>query len=230
MSTLMTPPAAPTETPAGTETPPPSATPTPTDGDGAPAAPPAAPTDGGTATPPPAPPAEPVVPETYQLTLAENSTLDASLLERASSLAKELQLTNEAAQRVVSAVESELAAQLEVIRAADAPLGELWKARVAQYESDALADPDLGAGNRAQLEKVAQRATLVAEKFGGKELLDFLGTTGAGSHPVFLKMFGVKLFKAFGEGEFVQPTAIPAADRRNPADVLYGGKSATAKE
>lgn len=178
--------------------------------------------------PPPAPPAAPVVPETYSLKLAENSTTDATLLERASSLAKELSLTNEAAQRVVDAVESELTANLEAVRAADLPNGVAWKARVAQYEADALADPALGAGDPAKLELVAQRARLVAEKVGGKDILEFLGATGLGSSAPFLKMFGVKMFADYGEGSFVLPSAVGKPGSNDPAEVLYGKRSGAA--
>lgn len=178
--------------------------------------------------PPPAPPAAPVVPETYTLKLAENSTTDATLLERASSLAKELSLTNDAAQRVVDAVESELTANLEAVRAADLPNGVAWKARVAQYEADALADPTIAAGDPAKLELIAQRARLVAEKVGGKEILEFLGATGLGSSAPFLKMFGVKMFADYGEGSFVLPSAVGKPGSNDPAEVLYGKRSGAA--
>lgn len=218
MGTLMTPEASATATPPA-EVPPVA----PAAGDVVPSVetPPAAET-------PPAPPAEPVVPETYTLKLAENSTTDASLLERASSLAKELKLTNDAAQRVVDAVESELTTTLESVRAADAPNGVAWKARVAQYEADALKDPEIAAGDPAKLELVAQRARLVAEKVGGKEILEFLGATGLGSSPPFLKMFGVKMFADYGEGSFVVPNAVGKPGSNDPAEILYGKRSGAA--
>lgn len=220
MGTLMTP-----EAPAPATPPADGPPPAPADG-GAPPAPEAPPA--GEA--PPTPPAAPVAPEAYTLTLADGSVLDPAFLERAGSLAKELALPNEAAQKVVAMAESELTTHLEALRAADAPNGVAWKARVEQYERDALADPLLGNGDRAQLDKIALQARLVAEKVGGKEILDFLGATGMGSSAPFLKMFGVTLHKAFGEGEFVQPGAATKPGSKDPAEVLFGAKSAPTQE
>lgn len=179
-------------------------------------------------TPPPTP--EPTVPETYALTLPEDAALDASILERTASLAKELKLTNDSAQRVVTAIAAEAQSQLDVIKAAESPGGEAWKARVQQYETDALEAADLGNNDPARLQQVAIRAKQVAEKIGGKGILEFLNLTGAGSHPEFLRMFGVRIYNAFGEGEFTTPGAVGPVGSKDPAAILFGGTTPTPKE
>ena len=172
----------------------------------------------------------PPVPEVYDLKLSEKSVFDASMVERASALAKELRLSQEGAAKMLASIEAENAAQLDLQREANLPNGALWKARVAQYEADALEAPDLGAGDPAKLEKLAATAQRVAQELGGKDLMDMLGATGMGSHPVFLRLF-TTIAQKFSEGEFVKPSAAPSAGSvSDPALILFGGSQKPAAQ
>lgn len=193
-----------------------------------PADPPAGdpPADPPSSDDPPAsdPPADPPkkesqVPEKYDLKLPENSPLDDAVLERLAASARERGLSNEQAQSALEFASAEVVRQQEAFLAANRPGGEAWLRNVQEWETAALADPELG-GTREKLQQNAQAARLVLEKYFPPEIKEFLNETGYGSHPAILKGL-LKISKASAEGELVLPRA-QGTGKRDPVEVMYG--------
>ncbi len=153
----------------------------------------------------PAAPPAPVVPDKYELKLPDGSPLDAAATERIAATARELGLSNDAAQKMVDLSNAELVRQEEA-----------WKA-------EALADPTLGATpeerkatvdrGRAVLRKFSEASPSDAEAFA-----DFLEGTGLGSNPATVRFFAW-LGKAMGEGKVI--VAGPGEGQKKPEHRMY---------
>lgn len=198
-------------------TPPPAAPAAP------PAAPPAPPADGAPPTPPATPaPAAPVVPETYDLKLPPDTKADPALIERTAATARTLGLSNEAAQKALEFTVAEVAARDAAFVSANEPgKGDAWLARVAEYETQAKADPDIGG---ARYDVSVERAQQVLARFGSPALKDALNATGFGSHPAVIKLLAA-IGGSMAEGSLVLPGGnAPPAEKRAPWDVMYPDK------
>ncbi|WP_277964595.1 hypothetical protein [Pseudomonas sp. RIT-To-2] len=174
-----------------------------------PAAPPSAPPAGDppAATPPAtppadAPPAAKEVPEKYEFAnLPEGYKLDDAALGEWSGVFKELNLTQEQAQKLVemdakrfTAANSPEAQQKAAI--------ESRNQQVAQWETELKQDKDLGGANFEANVGVAQKA--MAE-FGTPELRTMLEQSGLGTHPEVVRFFH-KVGKELGEGSLHRTT------------------------
>lgn len=142
---------------------------------------------------------------------------DEQVLTEFGSLAKELNLSQEAAQRVVD------------LQAKVAQKGaEAMKTRIAEYyapvggppdtwESLAKADPEIGGA------KFDENMVLIAQsrdRFGTPKLLEVLTLTGAANHPEVLRFF-LRTGKAISEDGFVparggNATGVSIAQRMYP--------------
>lgn len=163
-----------------------------------------------------------VVPEKYELKLPENAGLPAEALERTAAVARELGLPNAAAQRTLEFVNAEVVAQRTALLEAHRPGGAEWAKQEQQWRADALADPALGNGSPATLEQRVDLGKRALSKFFPPETLDFLNSTGFGSHPSVLKGL-VKIGAAMAEDGVILPgTAGAGAGKRSPEDILYG--------
>lgn len=169
-------------------------------------------------------------PEKYDLKLPENSVLDATALERTAATARELGLSNEAAQKVTEFLASEVAANRTATLAAYAQGGAEWTKQDAQWRKDALAHPDLGANKPEQLTASVDLAKRVLAKFGDEQSIGFLETSGLGSHPAALALL-VKIGKAMGEGSLViqQGTGSGSKTPEQAAKDFYAAGAAGAK-
>lgn len=187
-----------------------------------------APAEGAPATPEPKPapgttpetkPTEPegdakpasAVPEKYELTYDKAFTdADKAELE---TMARELGLTNEAAQKLA---EKALAGRSSATAAAQKAL----EAQADKWAADSLADKELGNGDKATLKANLAIAVKARDAFGSKDLIDLLNTTGYGNHPAVIRHF-LSLGKAVSEDSFVPAGSGAKSMNTDPASVLY---------
>lgn len=156
--------------------------PAPTDTPAAPAAPqdaapaaPDAPAPAKEAEPAaPVAPAEPAAPEKYEFTPIEGVTPDAEVLSEFEAVAKELKLSNEAANKIIGKIAPKIAS-----RQASA-----FKDVVSGWEAQTKADKDIGGEKLAENLAVAKRGM---EAYFTPEFAAFLNTTGLGNHPEMVR-------------------------------------------
>ena len=172
------------------------------------------------ATPAVVPPAPPVVPETYTLALPDKTLLDPKVTERVAAFAKANGLSQGVAEGVLAAHHAETQATIDLLRAAEAPGGELYKTRTAELAAASLAHPEIGAGDPRKLTEATLRAQLVLNKFA-PELLPVLEKSGEGSRPEVLLLL-TRVAAAIGEKPLVLPDgAPPKAPALTDAQVMY---------
>jgi hypothetical protein len=149
-------------------------------------------------------PAEPAVPESYDLNMPEGVELDKAAADEFTTIAKELKLDNAAAQKLadVGAKMAQRQAQ------AHAKLVETWTEQVKT-------DKEIGGDQLEQNLGIARKAL---EQFGTPELKDVLNSTGLGNHPAFVKAF-LKIGKAISEDGFVK--GAPKGADIDPARKLF---------
>lgn len=116
-------------------------------------------------------------PENYEFEVPEGMELDEQLSEKFTDLAKELNLTNEQANKLVSMYGDQLVD-------AQAKQQQQWETTSKQWAEDLKADPEFGGSN---FEKNAEIAKTAIAKFGDDELKKALNDTGLGNHPALVK-------------------------------------------
>jgi hypothetical protein len=134
-------------------------------------------------------PAEPAVPESYELKMPDGVQLDSAAAEEFTAIAKELKLSAADAQKVADVGAKMAQRQAE----AHANLVESW---VEQVKTD----KDIGGDKLDENLGIARKAI---DTFGSPELKTLLNSTGMGNHPEFVKL-AVKVGKAISEDRFVQ--------------------------
>lgn len=147
-------------------------------------------------------------PETYEFKAAEGVELDTEALKDFEPVARELNLTNEQAQKLVDAYPKILAGvqQRQV---------EAWQKQTQDWAADVKADKEIGGDKLTASLSKAQQAL---ETFGTPELKEYLNETGLGNHPELVKTF-VKIGKAMSEDNMVSAAN---TGQRSAAEVLYG--------
>jgi hypothetical protein len=128
-------------------------------------------------------------PEAYEFKAPEGREFDPEVVSQFTEVAKELNLTQDAAQKMLDKMAPAIAARQENAIAA---------AR-AQWVADTKADSEIGGAELAQ--KVAL-ANTAFEKFGTPELRTLLDDTGLGDHPEMLR-WAHRVGKAMSEDGFV---------------------------
>nr|WP_314520720.1 peptidase [uncultured Lelliottia sp.] len=147
-------------------------------------------------------------PEKYEFQAGEGVELDSEALKDFEPVARDLNLTNEQAQKLVDAYPKILAGVQQ--RQADA-----WQATTEQWAADVKADKEIGGDRLTENLSAAQRAL---DQFGTPELKEYLNTTGLGNHPDLVKTF-VKIGKSMSEDGMVTGKE---TGQRSAAEVLYG--------
>lgn len=165
----------------------------------------------------------PVVPETYDLKVPDGSLLDTGATERIAATARELGLSNEAAQKTVDLLDGEVQATVAAVLEAHQPGGAEWAKQEEAWKAEVMADASLGKTpeerkatidkGRAVLRKFTDANPKDAEAFKG-----FLEGTGLGSQPAAVRFFAW-LGKAMDEGKVI--TAPPGEGNKKPEHVLY---------
>ncbi|WP_241723060.1 peptidase [Raoultella sp. HC6] len=148
-------------------------------------------------------------PEKYKLTAPEGTELDSKAVELFEPVARELDLTNEQAQKLAG-LWPQLQEQMQQRQA------ESWGAQVEQWAADTKADKEIGGDKLTASVGHAQKAL---DTFASKEFREFLDTTGMGNHPEMVRAFA-KVGKLMSEDSFVM--AHSSDGQRSAAEVLYG--------
>ncbi|HCB2573870.1 TPA: peptidase [Citrobacter freundii] len=148
-------------------------------------------------------------PEKYEFKPAEGQELDAAALEQFEPIARELNLTNEQAQKMVDLYGTKIMPMVQQQQA------EAWQKTTEQWAADVKADKEIGGDNLTGNLSAAQRALA---QFGTPELKEYLEGTGLGNHPELVKAF-VKVGKAMSEDGMVTGKE---SGQRSAAEVLYG--------
>jgi truncated hemoglobin YjbI len=145
-------------------------------------------------------------PEKYDFKAPEGKEYDSAVLDSFSEAAKEANLTQEAAQKLLEKVAPSLASrqqeQVEAIRNG--------------WLESAKTDKEFGGEKLQENLGVARKAL---ESFGSPELRKLLDDTGIGNNPEVIR-FMFRAGKAISEDSFVSG-APNNKSQANPADVLY---------
>lgn len=131
-------------------------------------------------------------PEKYEFKAGEGVELDTEALKDFEPVARELNLTNEQAQKLVDAYP-------KILAGVQQRQAEAWKAQTEQWAADVKADKEIGGDKLTANLSAAQRAL---EQFGDPELKEYLDSTGLGNHPALVKAF-IKVGKAMSEDKVV---------------------------
>ncbi len=174
------------------------------------------------------PPKEPEkrAPEEYaDFTAPEGLKLDESTLGDYKALAKEMDLTQEQAQKLLEFGGDKLKAQLE------APY-QLWRDTQVKWQSEIKADPEIGGANYDASIKAAGEVfkpgpgnPLVKNEADAQALRRALNVTGAGNNPAVVKFF-VRLGKVISE----PASLVGKAPKSTQADFLNQLYPSMAKE
>lgn len=148
-------------------------------------------------------------PEKYEFKPAEGQELDAAALEQFEPIARELNLTNEQAQKMVDLYGTKIMPMVQQQQV------EAWQKTTEQWAADVKADKEIGGDKLTGNLSAAQRALA---QFGTPELKEYLEGTGLGNHPELVKAF-VKVGKAMSEDGMVTGKE---SGQRSAAEVLYG--------
>ncbi|HCJ7329979.1 TPA: peptidase [Enterobacter hormaechei subsp. xiangfangensis] len=132
-------------------------------------------------------------PEKYEFKPAEGQELDTAALEQFEPIARELNLNNEQAQKMVDLYGTKILPMVQKQQA------ESWQKTTEQWAADVKADKEIGGDKLTANLSAAQRAL---EQFGDQELKEYLDTTGLGNHPALVKAF-IKVGKAMSEDKVV---------------------------
>lgn len=124
-------------------------------------------------------------PEQYEFTPPEGHEFNPATLGAFEAVARELDLTQEQAAKVVDAVVPAMIAQ--------------HQEQAQQWRAQAEADPEIGGDKLAESVKTASS---FMQKFGGDGLTEFLNQSGFGNHPAVIRLF-TKAGQAFSEDGFV---------------------------
>ena len=146
-------------------------------------------------------------PEKYEFKVPEGVTLDANAQTAFSEVAKELNLTQEAAQKVLDKMGPVIAG-----RHAEA----LTQAK-AQWVESSKTDKEFGGEKLAENLAVAKKAL---DTFGTPELRTLLNESGLGNHPELIRAF-FRAGKAISEDKFVPATGDGPKGAKDPAKALY---------
>jgi hypothetical protein len=148
---------------------------------------------------------KPTVPEKYEFSAPDGAELNPEVMGKFEGLAKELGLSQEAAQKVVDVMGPQMAAvqkaQIEAVK--------------TQWAESARTDKEFGGEKLAENLAVAKKAL---DAFGTPELHTLLNDSGLGNHPEIIRAF-FKAGQKISGSNFVQGGTSPAST--SAAATLY---------
>ncbi|HID8831399.1 TPA: peptidase [Enterobacter chengduensis] len=147
-------------------------------------------------------------PEKYEFQAGEGVELDTEALKDFEPVARDLNLTNEQAQKLVDAYP-------KILAGVQQRQEEAWQKQTEGWAETVKADKEIGGDKLTANLSAAQRAL---DLFGTPELKTYLNDTGLGNHPDLVKAF-VKIGKAMSEDGMVDGSN---QGQRSAAEVLYG--------
>lgn len=143
--------------------------------------------------------AKPVVPEKYEFKAPDGREFDGETIAAYSEVARELGLSQDAAQKLLDRMGPQMAqrqeAQIQAVR--------------DEWTRSATSDREFGGPALAENLSVAKKAL---DAFGTPELRDLLNTSGLGNHPEVIRLF-FRAGKAISEDRFVSGSASTAKAR-----------------
>lgn len=146
-------------------------------------------------------------PEKYEFKLPEGIQLDANGTQAFSDVAKELNLTQDAAQKVLDKMGPVIAGRhAEVLTQAK-----------AQWVEGAKGDKEFGGEKLTENLAVAKKAL---DTFGTPELRTLLNESGLGNHPEIIRAF-FRAGKAISEDKFVTAGSGSPKGAKDAANALY---------
>lgn len=147
-------------------------------------------------------------PEQYEFKAPEGREYDASVINAFSEVAKELNLSQDEADKVLSKM-APLIAERQV---------EQIEAVQAKWADESKADKEFGGDKLEENIAIAKGAL---EKFGSPELNQLLKETGAGNNPEIIRLL-YRVGKATGEDKVVPGShGAPAGNAKSAASILY---------
>ncbi|AWP32034.1 peptidase [Pantoea vagans] len=148
-------------------------------------------------------------PEAYEFKAPEGAELDKDAVAQFEPIARELNLSQDQAQKLVDLYGSKVMPQLMKQQA------DTWQKQVADWGTAAKDDAEIGGD---KFDGNLTRAKQAMDKFATPQLREFLETTGMGNHPELIRVF-VKVGAAMSEDGLVTSNE---KGQRSAADVLYG--------
>lgn len=146
-------------------------------------------------------------PETYEFAAPDGQQFDPAVVEQFADVARELNLTQEAAQKVLDKMAPVIASrQAEQVQAAR-----------EQWATDAKADKEYGGDKLSENLSMAKKAM---DGFATPELRTLLNESGLGNHPEVIRVF-VRVGKAMSEDSFVAGSKDPTAGKGHDPKRLY---------
>lgn len=151
-------------------------------------------------------------PEKYEFKAPEGFTLDSEVMGEFEVVAKDLNLSQDAAQKIVEKLTPKIAErqQLQAV--------ESLKAYRAELVSQVKADKEFGGDKLNESLAVAKKAM---DAFGTPALRDLLDQSGLGDHPELIRAF-YRAGKAISEDQFVAGGTRPTKGEKTAAQSLYG--------
>lgn len=146
-------------------------------------------------------------PDKYEFKAPEGATFDTQVIEQFSEVAKELNLPQDAAQKMLDKVAPVLAARQ----------AEQMQTARTEWAEAAKADKEFGGEHLNENLAVAKKAL---DTFGSPELRTLLDTSGLGNHPELIRMM-VRAGKAISEDKVVTGGLGSTPD--SPAQRMYPG-------
>jgi hypothetical protein len=146
-------------------------------------------------------------PEKYEFKEVEGQKLDESVIGAFSEVAKELNLTQDAAQKVVDKMGPAMALRQKAA----------MEAASKEWAEQARADKEFGGANLDANLGIAKKAL---DAFGSPELATLLNESGLGNHPDVVRAF-YRVGKAISEDRLVTGNASPTTAAKDHASRLY---------
>lgn len=148
-------------------------------------------------------------PEKYEFVAPEGVTLDPEAVAEFEPIAREMNLTNDQAQKLVGLQASFVQKQHEA-----------WNKQVNTWVGEIKTDKEIGG---TALKQTITHSQSALAKFGTPELMKALDSTKMGNHPELVRVFA-RIGKAMAEDNFV-PSEKPSGENESAANRMYGKKS-----
>ena len=158
-------------------------------------------------------------PESYEaFTMPEGMEADEALIEGISPVLKELDLSQEKAQKLIDAYNTKIQADIKADQTASADMITGWK-------DELMNDAEFGG---AKFQENAAIANKAIKEFGSPALVEMLQATGISNHPAMVK-FAHKIGSLISEDGFHSGPADKGA-KKSAAEVLYGPEGNSGKK
>lgn len=151
------------------------------------------------------------IPDNYDIKMSNGEQLQGEDLAKLNQVCKQAGLTNEQAQALFTAYEND-------VTNFNQQLQSDYQQQVQSWVSEVQNDKELGGEN---FEKTKANIKNVVNKFGSKELADFLNTTGLGCNPVFVRFMNKVGSSMSNDSQFINGNAThQMTDQERRSEIL----------